>query len=607
MRKKVKVGVAFSDFVEHDSFSFYNKKPRSSFQSFSIFALVPAFLLICLFLILLLRLFYVQVVQGSYYKGLSDDNRTRTSVIPAPRGIIFDRNGKPLVRNVPVFETLDHNGHAKIITRDMALTLLNQGKQVFDTVSRNYLYNSAFAHVLGYTGQISENQINQPEFADYTISDFVGKMGLEAQYESLLHGKNGKTLFEVNAQGLKTRQLGSQDPVPGVNINTTLDVNVQMAAQTAMKDVKKGAVVVSDPRDGAILGLYSKPSFDTNIFTHAASYVPVGDYKSITSVLMDTDNQPLLDRTISGAYPPGSTFKLVTAAAALSTGAIKPDTLFDDTGMLKVGGSSFGNWYFLQYGRTEGNINVVTAIKRSNDIFFYHAADVTGVDTISNWARKLGAGHTLGIDLPGEVSGTVPTEEWKKKQVGEQWYTGDTFNYGIGQGYLLTTPLQVNSWTDVFANGGTLYQPHLLIGQVKKLRENVVKKEYVDLIRIGMNEACSTGGVAWPLFNFEVRNSKLPIDNLDYTLDASASGLLTSSNSASLHPQDNAVRIQLGCKTGTAEVGGKDTNPEAWITVFAPFHNPEVSVTVLVENGGEGSSVAGPIARDILKSYFEHK
>lgn len=606
MKKKEKIGVAFSDFVEHDSFSFSNKKPRSQGYSFHIFTLVPLFALLSLFVILALRLFYVQIVQNTYYKKLSDDNRTRTITIPAPRGIIFDRNGKPLVRNVPVFETLEQN-KAKILSQDEGLKLINQGKTVVATVSRDYLYKTAFAHVLGYTGQISQDQINQPDFKDYTISDFVGKMGLEAEYESLLHGTNGKELYEVNAQGAKTRPLGQQDPTPGNNLQTTLDVDTQLAVEQAMKDVKKGAVVVSDPQTGGILAIFAKPTFDSNLFTHGAGYTPQGDYKDISSILLDSQNQPLLDRAISGAYPPGSTFKLVTAAAALSTGAIKPDTLFDDTGILKVGGSSFGNWYFLQYGRTEGNINVVTAIKRSNDIFFYHAADETGVDTLSRWAKTLGAGQKLGIDLPGEASGNIPTEEWKKKAVGEQWYTGDTFNYGIGQGYVLTTPLQVNFWTNVFANGGTLYEPHLLAGQTKKLKENIVKPEYINLIRTGMNEACSTGGVAWPLFNFEVRNSQLPIDNLDYTLDASASSSLTSSNSASLNPHDKAVRIQLGCKTGTAEVGGKDTNPEAWITVFAPFHHPEITVTVLVENGGEGSSVAGPIAKQILSAFFEHK
>ncbi|MGE5042253.1 MAG: penicillin-binding transpeptidase domain-containing protein [Candidatus Levyibacteriota bacterium] len=591
-RKRTKIGIAFSDYVEEQTFKFSKHSHNYHASPSNLFLIVPVLVLLGAFSILLLRLFYVQVVQGAYYKTLAEQNRTRAVIVTAPRGIIFDRMGRPLVRNAPVFETIE-NGKASLITKEEALDLLNKGKSVTATVARDYLYKGVFAHVLGYTGQISDEEIHQPDYNGYVISDFVGKMGLEKEYEKYLHGKNGIQLYEVNAAGKNMRFLGKMDEVPGANIDTTLDVDVQEAAAKALDSATKGAVVVSDPRDGGILALYSKPTFDANLFTHAKNYTPDGDYKDISSILTDYTNQPLLDRTIGGAYPPGSTFKLVTAAAALSTGAIKPDTTFEDTGVLKVGSFSFGNWYYLQYGGKEGSVDVVKAIKRSNDIFFYHAADLAGVDSISNWARRLGAGKLTGIDLPGEVAGTVPTEEWKKKEIGEQWYTGDTYNYGIGQGYLLTTPLQVNSWTTVFANGGTLYKPHLLKNQVEKLGENMVKKDYIDLIRTGMGESCDTGGVAWPLFNFKVKNPRLKIDNINYFEDSSSSGKMT--------------RVKLGCKTGTAEIGGKDTKPHAWITVFAPFYNPEIVVTVLVENGGEGSSVAGPVARDILTAFFEKK
>ena len=591
-RRKTKIGIAFSDFVEEQTFSFSKRGSNYSSGSSNLFLVIPLFVLLAAFAILLIRLFYVGVVQGAYYKTLSEQNRTRAVIVAAPRGVIFDRNNKPLVRNAPVFEKVE-NGKATIISKDEALKTLNEGKNVTATIARDYLYKSIFAHVLGYTGQISDDEINKPDYKGYVISDFVGKMGIEKEYEKFLHGKNGIQLYEVNAAGKNIRFLGKLDEVPGVNLQTTLDVDTQKAAAKALEKVSKGAVVVSDPRDGGILALYSKPTFDANLFTHPKDYDAEGDYTNVESILTDSDNQPLLDRTIGGAYPPGSTFKLVTAAAALSTGAINKDTEYEDTGVLKVGEFSFGNWYFLQYGGKEGNVDVVKAIKRSNDIFFYHAADEAGVDTISNWAKRLGAGSLLGIDLPGEVQGTVPTEEWKQKTLGEQWYTGDTYNYGIGQGYLLTTPLQVNFWTTVFANGGTLYRPHILKNDVKKIRENIVKKDYIDLITKGMGESCDTGGVAWPLFNFKVQNPRLKIDGMNYTEDASSSGKMT--------------RVKLGCKTGTAEIGGKETKPHAWITVFAPFYNPEVVVTVLVENGGEGSSVAGPIARDILKDYFEKK
>lgn len=593
-KKKVDVGLAFSDFMDAGNVSFSNRGRRGSqaFHAPDFLLIIPLFILGSIFSVLLFRLFYVQIVQGAYYKKLSNNNRTRTVLIPAPRGIIFDRLGRPLVRNVPVFEIIKDK-KVEILPKEDALRLLSQGKNVAGTVSREYLYKSMFAHVLGYTGQISEDALNHPDFKDYAATDFVGKIGVEGQYEKVLQGRGGRELYEVNARGKMTRFLGRQEPVSGRNINTTLDLDVQTAAVKAFEKIKKGAIIVSDPRDGGIRALYSKPTFDSNLFTHSKSYTAEGDYKDVSFVLLDSENQPFLDRTIGGAYPPGSTFKLVTAAAGLMSKRILPDTIFEDTGNITVGGITFGSWYFIQYGRKEGQLNVVGALKRSNDIFFYRTAQAIGVDILSSFAKKLGAGSKLGIDLGGEVSGTVPSNAWKQQAMGEQWYLGDTFNYGIGQGYLLTTPLQVNFWTSVFANGGTLYRPHVLRDTKKVIRENIVDKKYIDLVRQGMAESCDVGGVAWPFFGFKVKNDRLKIDNLNYSKSASDGA--------------DMVRVKVGCKTGTSQVGGEKDLPHAWITVFAPFYNPEIVVTVLVENGGEGSSIAGPVARDILKDYFEKK
>jgi penicillin-binding protein 2 len=612
-RKKFSTGHAFSDYVEKNTFSFSKKDSYStSFTTSSLLVIFPLFLLGSIFLIITLRLFFVQIVQGSYYARLSDENRTRTVNIPSPRGIIFDRFKRPLVRNVPAFEIIEKTlpagkqNKVKILPRDEALELINKGKNVIETTSREYLYKDVFAHVLGYTGQISEEELTQEFFKSYALTDFTGKMGIEKQYENKLYGKNGRKLYEVDANGKEIRFLGQHEEVSGDNLYTTLDIDVQQASERAFKDVEKGAVVVSDPRNGGILAIYSKPTFDPNLFTHSERYVADGDYKTVLDIVNDSEKQPLLDRAIGGVYPPGSTFKLVTAVAALSSGAIKPETEFEDTGILRVGEFSFGNWYFLQYGGKDGNVDVVKAIKRSNDIFFYHASEETGVNTISNWARRMGVGKKLGIDLPEEEQGTVPTERWKERVIGEKWYLGDTYNYGIGQGYLLTTPLQVNFWTTVFANNGTLYKPHLIKNEKKVLEENIIKKEYINLIKKGMEESCEQGGVAWPLFNFTVQNDRIKLDNLDFTQGSASQSARTASDSAKLK-KGNYVRVKIGCKTGTAETGGKETEPHAWITVFAPYHDPEIAVTVLVENGGEGSSVAGPIARDILKEYFEKK
>lgn len=597
-----KVGHAFSDSILTGGIT--GKKRRGHKIGTDIISLVPLLILILVAAFLLIRLFYIQLIQGSYYKALSDNNRTRTKVIPASRGIIFDRDKKPLVRNVPAFKMLE-KGKIVFLDKDDALARIAKGQEVQNDIQRDYLFKDAFAHIIGYIGQISKNELMLPIFSGYFVTDFNGKMGLEQEYEILLHGQNGKELYEVDAQGRQIKFLGRQEAIPGQDLMTTLDSSLQIAAAVNFPKDKKGAVVISDPRGGSIRALYSSPSFDPNLFTHLKDYTGSGNYKSLSSILMDGANQPFLDRAISGTYPPGSTFKLIVATAALESGAITPDTQIEDTGILKVGDFSFGNWYFLQYGRREGMLNIVGAIKRSNDIFFYQAADKTGVDTLSSWAKKFGLGAKLEIDLPNESAGLVPTKEWKQKVVGEQWYLGDTYHYGIGQGFLLTNPLQVNSWTSVFANGGILYKPHIIECQMSNIqcqisKKNFIKPQTIDLVREGMRQACNTGGVAWPLFNFKVKNDSLlkklesnkESDTQDYSIDASGSAKM--------------VRVQLGCKTGTAETTTTQ-DPHAWITVIAPFYHPEIVVTVLVENGGEGSSVAGPIAEKILKAYFEKK
>lgn len=574
----IKIGPAFFDYVSSGG----NKRRfgRSSLESSELLSLLPLFLLLLALSIIAARLFYLQVIRANYYKDLSDNNRTRTKVILAPRGIIYDRNGKPLVSNSEVFP----------VPREQALKLMSEGKKIQSIVRRDYLYKDVFAHVLGYLGQISEDEVIRPTFSDYSISDYVGKMGLEKTYEKILHGENGRELLEVDVQGREIRSLGQEEPIKGQNLHTTLDLDLALSIKDAMSDVDKGAVIASDPRDGSIIALYSKPTFDPNLFTLPQD----ASNNEVEGLLTDSESQPLLNRAIGGIYPPGSTFKLVTAVAALEDGAIQEDTIIEDTGILRVGDFSFGNWYFLQYGKTEGPLDIVRAIKRSNDIFFYKSAERAGVENISSFAKNFGLGSRMGIDIEGESEGIVPSPSWKEEKIGEQWYLGDTYNYGIGQGYLLTTPLQVNMFTSVFANGGTLFEPHLVKGQKAKVkRQKFLKREYVDLVREGMRQSCETGGVAWPFFDFKVKNARLPVDNQDYIEEASGSA--------------RAVRIKVACKTGTAEVADKDKDPHAWITVFAPFYDPEIVLTVLVENGGEGSSVAGPIAKKILQEYFERK
>lgn len=590
----VKTGVAFPDYITTEKqrkIRNFDLKTNNT-RDFFLFS--------CLVLglgIIFFKLFFLQILQGSYYRELSNNNRIKTIVIHAPRGSIFDRNGQSLVFNVPGFrKTIE--GKTTLISNNDAIALLAKGEKdlEYDSV-RQYPFTEAFAHVIGYTGQISEDELKSPRFQGYSGGDIIGKMGAEQYFENTLKGQDGKQLLEVDSLGKTIRKLGATEPVPGGNVTLNLDLNLQKAAFSAMKTVEKGAIVVSTPK-GEILTILSKPSFDPNLFTLPLNYQESTEsaQQKLQDILFDSDGKPLLDRAISGVYPPGSTFKLVVAAAGLENGIIDENYTVNDTGVINLGAFSFSNWYFTQYGKTEGEVDVIKGIKRSNDIFFYKLAGEVGVDKISEMAKKFGVGSSLGLDMAGEVGGLLPTPNWKEKEIGEPWYLGDTYHYGIGQGYVLTTPLQVNGWTQVIANAGELYGPHLLKTQNSKVKsQKFLNKKTVDLIRQGMIESCSTGGVAWPFFEFKVKNPRLKIDGINYL------SVPESTTSASFK---DYRKVSVACKTGTAQHGGETTLPHAWMTLFAPAYNPQIVVTVLAEESGEGSNIAAPVAKKILEEWF---
>ena len=599
----MKVGAAFSDSIYTQKPKFFHGGKRE--YRFGDLVTMRGFLLpiffVVLAIILLGRLLFLQIIQGESFRVLSDTNRTRTTDIHAPRGVIFDRNHIPLVFNTPGYRRVV-SGKINLVSNNDAMSLLAHGQSLEIDSLRYYPYKDIFAHVVGYIGQITPDDLQLPEFSHYLASDVIGKEGIEQNYENLLKGVDGKKLVEVDATGKVIRTLGQTDPIPGQNLTLTLDVKIQESAYEAMKDVAKGAAIVSSPK-GDILALVSKPSFDPNLFTMGEHYIASDSgYTKVSQVLLDNDGQPLLDRAIGGMYPPGSTFKLLTAAAGLQTNTIDSNYTVEDDGILKVGDFSFANWYYTEYGKTEGQVDITKAIKRSNDIFFYKLADLVGVDKISAIASEFGVGKKLGIDLAGERSGLLPTRAWKQKTLGEQWYLGDNYHYGIGQGYLLTTPLQVNGWTQALANSGTLYRPHLLTATTSQsLQSNLLTSTNMELIRQGMIAACQKGGVAWPLFNFTVKNQSLKarIDGKDFLAP------LVSTGSAAL--SSDSVGVSIACKTGTAQHGDDNTLPHAWITLFAPAYHPQIVVTVLSETSGEGSNVAGPVAEKILRTYFEKK
>ncbi|MBI2195873.1 MAG: hypothetical protein HYU48_02410 [Candidatus Levybacteria bacterium] len=594
--KKLKAGVAFGDYISQQA-NAGSKGHWGEGRGNSMRPLLLPLLAVLIIALLFVKLFSLQILQGSYYKGLADNNRTRTVVIHGPRGIIFDRNGTPLVFNIPGFRQ-EKNDKTNLLTQEEALPFLAQkGSNLEIDSLRGYPYKEVFSHVLGYIGQISQDELKQEQFSSYNGGDIIGKAGIEQRYEQILKGVDGKKLVEVDSQGKEIRSLGESDPISGRDIMLTLDSGLGKATYNAMKGVMKGAAIVSTPK-GEILSLVSSPSFDPNLFTMGEGFRPATDssYQNVSSVLLDLLNQPLLNRAISGTYPPGSTFKLIVAAAGLENNIIDENYVVSDNGTLRIGEFSFSNWYFTQYGKTEGEVDVVKAIKRSNDIFFYTLAGKVGVDTIAKMSSEFGIGKTLGIDLNGEAAGILPTTSWKEKAIGEQWYTGDTYHLGIGQGYLLATPLQVNGWTQTIANEGVLYEPHLLKSQNSNVKsQKFLSRKTVDLIREGMINSCAPGGVAWPLFEFRIKNAKLRIDGKNF---------LAVPESTSSAQFSEYRKVSIACKTGTAQHGGQEALPHAWITLFAPAYNPQIVVTVLSEESGEGSNVAAPIAKKILEYYF---
>lgn len=495
------------------------------------------FFLILAFLFLWSRLFYLQVIKSKSSLERAESNRIKIIKASAPRGIIYDKNMKPLVRNRPE--------------------------------GRHYIYDKALAHVLGYIAEAGEEdfsiinprpQLNYSNFPQQEIKVLVGKTGIEKEYDRFLRGEDGGVLVETNASGEVIREVKKIEPKEGQSLQLTLDLDLQKKAFELIKD-QKGAIVVSQPQTGEILALVSAPSFDPN---------------NIEDFLNDPD-KPMFNRAITGLYPPGSVFKIVTAIAGLEEEKIDASTLVEDIGVLKVGQFSFSNWYFTQYGQTDGLVDILKAIQRSNDIYFYKVGEWLGISHLEDWAKYFGLGKRLGIDIPEEAAGLIPNPDWKKETKFERWYLGDTYITAIGQGDLQLTPLQVNELASVIAADGQLCTPHLVkdftiidprprLNYSNFCQDLNIKPENLSLVKEGMKQACQEGGTAWPFFDFSP---------------------------------------QVGCKTGTAEFGHPEDKTHAWFTVFAPWDKPEIVVTVLLEEGGEGSSQAAPLAKELLKYWFE--
>lgn len=535
-------------------------------------AWLPWFLkgiLIVGFLVIIGRIFELQIIKSGYYKSLAEGNRIRRVILPAPRGNIITSDNQTIAQNKEIKMRIVFNEDGSYrVTDDLTQA---KEEEVISTWLRYYPKGEAFAPITGYIGEVGEDEVGKsdPSCTDKggrKLGGIVGRMGLEAEYNCVLTGVDGEELIEVDTMGRPVRVLGRKDPVAGKDLYTAVNSKLQMKAFELMKD-KVGGIVAEDAA-GKVKVLVSSPSYDPNIFV-------LKNKQEAVKKLLDDPENPLFDRTVSGLYHPGSVFKPLVALAGLD-GVIDESYLFDDPGVLVVktayGDFSYANWYFTQYGAKEGEINIVRALTRSTDTFFYNLGELIGIDGIVDWSRKLGLDKPVGIDLPGDAPGFIPDPRWKEKEKGEKWFVGDTYNISIGQGDLLLTPLLVTKLTSTVALDGVSCTPRL-VGDQECVKIDI-SKDNLEIVKKGMAGVCTTGGTGYTFFDF---------------------------NPLNLSPLD-----RIGCKTGTAEVGdGKTTH--AWFTLFSPVINPEIIATVLVEKGGEGSTVAGPIAKDLVDYYYKIK
>ena len=546
-----------------------------------VFYYITAF---AIFAIFCLRLIHLQVIKGEDFSLKSENNRVKIDNLYAPRGEIKDRNGTVLARNDAAYRLVKEN-ESRLVSVETGQKLIEQNEafldkegplgRLFEDTIRVYPKGEAFAHILGYTGEITADDLGN-DSNSYLTGDRIGKMGVEQSFENLLKGKHGKKLYEVDSTRMEERIIGVEDPKIGGSLELTIDAELQIKLFEEMKKeiekakVTSGSALAQDPKTGEILAMVSYPSFDNNIFSNRIE----GD---AFSDLVNNPDNPLFNRAISGIYPPGSVYKIVSSLVGLESGKITPETRFVDEGEIFLGPFKFTNWFWTQYGRKEeGELDVSRAIARSNDIFFYRLGMAVGEKELQLGSREYGLGEKTGIVLNGENAGLVPDEEWKLRVKNEPWYPGNTLQMAIGQSDLLVTPLQVANFTSASAIDGILHRPKIArfvsfsdgrveeIDLASEIRKVNARPEWLALVREGLKQACLTGGTGYPFFNF---------------------------------------KIPVGCKTGTAEFAETEET-HAWFTVFAPFDAPSITLTVLVERGGEGSAVAAPVARNTLEWYF---
>ena len=561
--------------------------------------------------VLIGRAAYLQIYQGEYYAGLADGNRIRIVPSMAPRGTFYDRNGELLVTNRPGFSVsllpltvpisddviarlsdllkvptdeiktkiAGHSGFNPIriktdVTPDIVSIIEEQKSQypgvvIEVTPIRDYILKQEGAHTFGYVSEINDTELEKMKDEGYKSGDIIGKFGIEKIYDKELRGENGGQQVEVDVSGKPVQILGRKEPVPGDDLELTIDIKLQQAAEKAVDEqltqigAHAAAAVVMNPQTGEILAMVSRPAFDPNLFAHGIS-------SKDWNQLNNNPYHPMDNKTITGEYPPGSTFKIVTGTAALTEGVVTPDEQIFDS----------GHHWIIPKGNADGEalgwLNFRSALAHSDNVYFYEMGNRLGIDRLEKYARMFGLGAKTGIDLPYEASGLVANRRYKEKNFDDgEWYLSETFDAAIGQGFNLVTPLQAAMVMGEIAADGKRYKPHV-VNRIIAPDGSVVKDFQPELLS---------------QLDVPEEDIKLVQDGLH---DVTKYGTAASSF--------RGFTVDIAGKTGTAENSqGRD---HGWFVAYGPFDNPNVVVAVIVENGGYGSQSAVPIGRKILEAAF---
>lgn len=591
--------------------------------------IMAAGIIIVFAILVFCRLWFLQISNNEEFIGKAYNNRVRVRQLAAPRGHLLDRNGVSLVTNRPSFNVLlireNSNNNERLLKRlagvlhlDVSdlwariresediplhvpirleedinwetLAYLENHKHEFPgirievTPRRVYHYGDLAAHLIGYLGTISKSELKKYPEGEYVGTDKIGKMGLERLREKDLRGEKGTSYSEVNARGFEQQLLKRLDPLPGNEIHLTLDIKMQQVAEEMMNsEDKSGAVVALDVNSGRVLAFASTPTIHLEEFIGGISQKNWDAY-------LNNIKKPLLNKAVQGLYPPGSTYKMITALAGLDKRVVNAESVYYCPGYYSFGNRIYRCWKHSGHGA----VNLKRAIAESCDVYFYQVGEAVGVDVLAEYAKKLGLGEKTGLEIENEKAGLIPTRSWKRKRFNAKWQEGETLSIAIGQGYNLVTPLQIAVMTSILANGGKKYRPQIvekvispegkIVDEFKPVLDSELKgvDRYIRLIQEGM---------------FEVVQGKrgtariARIEGLDIAGKTGTAQVVKVAQYRHLKEEDIPYKYR----------------DHAWFTCYAPAEKPEIAVTVLVEHGLHGSSGASPIAKAVLESYFAER